>query len=350
MKVYVYPADENGCGYYRLIWPAREVAALGVNVKVVMPKERNNLQAVMDGDKVVDVIIPEDADVIVLQRVSHYYLSQAIPIIRAKGVAVVVDMDDDLSNIHPHNPAWVNFHPRSGIPGSPVAQHNWHNAQLSCDYASLVTVSSDRLLHRYARHGRGVVIRNCVPESYFNVEHTDSRTYGWGGSLASHPDDLLEMGYVPRQLQRMGMQFHIIGDPGGIKKTLGLDDEPTATGIVSIEEWPVALSRLGVGVAPLTKSVFNQAKSWLKPLEMAAVGVPMVMSPRHEYQLFYDMFDVGFIARKPIQWERYIRNLVNDDAMRVELSAKWRNAVRHWTYTQEAHQWLAAWQLANDNR
>lgn len=350
LKTYVYPADENGCGYYRLIWPAREVAKCGMDVEIVMPKNRNNLRAVMDGDRVVDVVIPDDADIIVLQRVSHYYLAQAIKVIRAKGVAVVVDMDDDLANIHPHNPAWINFHPSSGLPGSPTAQHNWHNAQVACDNASLVTVSSDRLLKRYARHGRGVVLRNAIPRHYLDVEHHDSAVFGWGGSLASHPTDLQQMGFAPVQLQRAGWEFRVIGDPGGVKATLGLDREPTASGIVSIDAWPHALSQLGVGVAPLDDTVFNAAKSWLKPLEMAAVGVPMVMSPRHEYTLFHENFGVGLLARKPAQWIRHVRALLQDDAMRRELGEKARTAVSNWTYDNLAYRWLNAWTSAYADR
>src|SRR5689334_24701002 len=53
---------------------------------------------------------------------------------------------------------------------------------------------------------------------------------------------------------------------------------PYTTLFRSFDAWPRALSALGIGLAPLADSTFNRAKSWLKPLEMAAVGVPCVMS------------------------------------------------------------------------
>src|SRR5690606_28606720 len=40
MKIYVYPADEYGCGYYRLIWPAQALQAQGHDIQIVMPKQR----------------------------------------------------------------------------------------------------------------------------------------------------------------------------------------------------------------------------------------------------------------------------------------------------------------------
>jgi glycosyltransferase involved in cell wall biosynthesis len=347
VRIYVYPADDAGCGHFRLIWPARALAEWGHDVKLVMPNERYNIHAEVRPDgRLNNVFFPEDADVIVMQRVSHRLLAEAIPLIRAKGTAVVIDMDDDLSSIHPHNTAWLNFHPRGGAPGSVTSEHNWHNAQLACERASLVTVSSDALVRRYAAHGRYAILRNCIPASYLDVEHTDGAVFGWGGSLASHPDDLTQMGHAPRTLQREGHVFKIIGDPGGIRENLNLDDEPETSGIVDITEWPKALSSLGVGVAPLADTVFNAAKSWLKPLEYAALGVPVVMSPRTEYLRFQRELGVGIVAKKPIDWLRKIRTLLESSDARLQHSEAGRLAAAAWTYERRAGLWLNAWQRA----
>lgn len=347
MSIYVYPADKEGCGHYRLIWPARELIRRGHDVKLIMPSERNDIRAEIRPDGTLhNVHFPDDAEVMVLQRVSHRFLAQAVPMIRAKGTAVVIDMDDDLSNIHPHNPAWLNFHPRSGVPGTKNAEHNWVNAQRACEAASLVTLSADALTRRYASHGRFEVLRNCVPASYLDVEHEDNLTFGWGGSLASHPTDLNELGLVASRLQRDGWVFKIVGSPIGIRETLRLDEEPESTGVVDITEWPKALSTLGVGLAPLDDNVFNRSKSWLKPLEYAALGVPIVMSPRAEYLRFKRELGVGAIARKPSGWHRAIRELLTSPDLRAEQSALGREAAARWTYEARADLWLAAWQRA----
>lgn len=349
MRIYVYPADTGGCGYFRLIWPAQVLAARGHDVRLIMPHERDNIHAEVRPDGTLnDVFFPSDADVLVMQRVSHKLLADAIPLIRTKGTAVVVDMDDDLASIHPSNPAWLNFHPRSGRPGSTNSQHNWHNAQLACERASLVTVSSDALVRRYATHGRYEILRNCVPAHYLDVEHSDDVVFGWGGSLASHPSDLQAMGHAPRTLQREGRVFKIIGDPGGVRANLNLDEEPESSGIVDITEWPKALSTLGVGLAPLADSVFNAAKSWLKPLEYAALGVPVVMSPRVEYLRFHRELGVGIVAKKPADWVRRVRLLLDEPGLRAEHSALGREVARAWTYDARAELWLNAWERSVD--
>lgn len=348
MRIYVYPADIEGCGHYRLIWPAQELIRQGHDVKLIMPHDRYNIHAEVRPDGTLnDVFFPQDADVLVMQRVSHRHLADAIPLIRAKGTAVVVDMDDDLSSIHPHNPAWLNFHPKSGLPGTLTSDHSWQHAQRACEAASLVTLSANALTRRYARHGRFEILRNCVPESYLDIEHEDSTVFGWGGSLASHPTDLQQLGMSAARLQREGYTFKIVGHPNGIRSTLHLDNEPESAGIVNISEWPKALSTLGVGIAPLDDNIFNQSKSWLKPLEYASVGVPFVLSPRIEYQHFVKEFGSldGWspLARKPSDWLKKLRTMLESSNLRNEMSARGREIASHWTYELRAEDWLRAW-------
>src|SRR5688572_12763324 len=107
MRVYAFPADDQGCGKYRIIWPGEALKSQGVDVTVVQPHARDNmLSAVMDGDVMTDINVPADADVIVFQRVTHKHIAQAIQLIRARGIAVVVELDDDLTCIDPRNPAY----------------------------------------------------------------------------------------------------------------------------------------------------------------------------------------------------------------------------------------------------
>ncbi|HSE08473.1 MAG TPA: hypothetical protein VLB29_07390, partial [Nocardioidaceae bacterium] len=83
MKVVVYPADSWGCGSFRMRWPGEACAKAGHDVHVVEPKSRK-LRVVMEGNAVKDVL-DVDADVVVLQRVTHAYMAQAVGIMRAKG-------------------------------------------------------------------------------------------------------------------------------------------------------------------------------------------------------------------------------------------------------------------------
>lgn len=342
MKVYVFPADLAGCGYYRLIWPAQVLRKAGHNIHIVSPTERDQMmQGVVKDGVMVNATIPEDADVIVLQRVTHRYLVQAIKIIRAKGVAVVVDMDDDLTCIHPANPAFHMLHPRNPT----HAEHSWQNTMAACEAASLVTTSTPALIERYAKHGRGRVLFNCIPKRYLDVPHTDSDVVGWAGSVHSHPTDLQAMGATPAQLLQLGHKFNIVGSPDGVHNALGISlDRPiSATGVIKdIAAWPLAVTTLGIGVAPLADSKFNASKSWLKMIEYAAVGVPVIASPRAEYSRLAKL-GVGWLAKNPKDWRLKLQTLISNPSLRAELSEKGRAVAANWTIESKAELWLAAW-------
>ena len=342
MKIYVYPADETGCGSYRMIWPAEVLQKQGHDVVIVRPKERTaHFQGILDktGTYLVDVNIPGDADVIVLQRITHRHLIEAIKVIRAKGVAVVVDIDDDLAAIDPRNPAFLALHSKLGQD----RDHNWQNTQRACEAASFVVVSSDALLPRYAPHGRGVVIENHVPERYLRIPHDDSTIIGWGGSMHSHPGDLQVVGTGVAQVMDETMYLQV-GPVEGVQQALRLDIEPPFTGPLKIhDEWPKGLARLGIGIAPLEDTRFNAAKSYLKPLEYSALGIPWVASPRAEYRKFHEKYGIGLLAEKPKHWTRELRKLIRDDALRQDMSKRCRDVAAELTIEKNAWKWLDAW-------
>lgn len=335
MKVIVYPADAFGCGSFRMRWPGEACAQAGHDVHVVDPKDRR-LRVVMEGNQVRDVL-DVDADVVVLQRVTHAYMAQAVGVMRAKGITVVVDVDDDLSSIHPSNPAWAVHRPGAGV-------HSWHNVALACRNASLVTVSTPALLDVYARHGRGHVLPNYLPDYYYGLPRVDSDTIGWPGSYHSHPNDPESLGGAIARLVDEGADFMMRGDSTGAGRAFGLAADPPG-GPVSIEEWPRAVASLGVGIAPLADTKFNRAKSWLKPLEMSAVGVPWVASPRAEYQRLHNL-GAGVLADRPRSWYRELKRLRESPALRMELSEAGRRVADGLRLRDNAWRWAEAWERA----
>lgn len=341
--MYVFPADEAGCGAYRMAWPAQALRAQGHDVRVVPPKARHGIGGDIDSrtGTLVDVRIPPDADVIVMQRVSLAHLASAIPMIRAKGVAVVVDMDDDLTKIDPNNPAFWAMRADTGD-----RRHTWRNAHRACLDATLVTVSTPALLPVYAPHGRGVVIENRIPARYLQVPHTDSAAVGWAGSTHSHPFDLHEVGPAVARLVRDGHTYRGVGPEVGLRDALGLDTDPQVTGSVDLDQWADAVATMGIAMVPLADTGFNAAKSWLKGLEASACGVPWVASPRAEYVRLQKALGVGFLARKPKDWYRMLKRLATDDALRLEQSQAGRAAAAEWTIEGNAWRWLEAWDHA----
>jgi hypothetical protein len=347
VKVVVYPADRFGCGSFRMIWPGELCAAAGHDVRVVSQDQRA-VRLVMERDTVKDVLV-DDVDVVVLQRVTHAYMAQAVGILRSKGVTVVVDVDDDLSAIHPSNPAWAMHHPGNEgrrMVGGQVNRHSWRNLAQACRDATLVTASTPALLGVYARHGRGVVLPNYLPDHYYGLPRQDSDVVGWPGSYHSHPNDPEAVGGAIARLVDEGAEFVMRGDPSGAGPAFGLTADPAGGG-VPIEQWPSAVAELGVGIAPLADTRFNAAKSWLKPLEMSACGVPWVASPRAEYQRLHAM-GAGVLADRPRTWYREVKRLRESAGLRHEMSEAGRAVAEQLRLSRHAWKWMDAWSHAHD--
>lgn len=353
MKVYVYPGDIYGCGHYRLIWPARCAAAQGHDVTVVMPEERRVLVTVNQGGQPNGERFPADADVVVLQRPTHRFLAATVPMLRARGVAVVIDMDDNLKHIDPQNRAFASLVPAFAVPSrfSPrIAQrmpnpHSRAAVEQACRDATLVTVSTQALADVYGAHGRVAVLPNCVPARYLDVGHVDSDRIGWGGVVVVHPHDLQAVGPSIARLVADGHRFETVGEPAGVGKALGLREDPPSPGDVDLADWAEAIARFGIGIAPLADSAFNRSKSWLKPLEYAAVGVPWVASGLPEYRRLAS-FGVGTIAARAKDWRPQLLRLLNDPGLRAEQSAAGRAVAAQLTIEGNAWRWAEAWAFA----
>jgi hypothetical protein len=348
VRVLVFPADRYGCGYHRLIWPALALQAQGHDVRIQWPEARG---LTMDVDVVTGEVVRMDvpkADVIVMQRPGHRNMVAAIAALRKRGVAVVVDVDDDLNNIHPKNPAWELLHPRNMgrlMSDGTVNQQSWKFVERACQLATLVTVSTPALVPVYGRRGATHVLYNRLHDSYFAQAREDNDHVVWPASYHSHPDDP----YVTKDsLARVvadGADFSMLGDATGAGRAFKLDADPRAGQPVDILDWPACVATAGIGIAPAADTVFNQSKSWLKPLEMSAVGVPWVASPIVEYQRLYDL-GAGVLAKTPDEWYAELTRLRTDVAWRQELSDAGREVAALHRLEDHAWRWWEAWDLA----
>lgn len=363
MKITVYPADSAGCGAFRLIWAAEELKKQGHDIDL-RPPDRRDIRLQVTGNRRRDKeshtedVLDLDTDVIVLQRITHQFMAEAIPILRRKGVAVVIDVDDDLTSIHPSNPAYNGYHPKNqwmvNRKSGEFSRNSWRNLVAACREATVVTVSTPALMEIYARQGQGRVIYNHLPAHYYGVDHVDSDRIGWPASLASHPDDPSALGGAMARLCASPRDFQVIGDPTGCGYVFGLVTDPSGHDLpISLKEWPMAVASLGIGVAPLADTRFNRCKSWLKPLELSALGVPWVASPRAEYQRLYDLgtkqgLTIGALADTPRRWYQELSRLQRSPELRQERAGAAREVADGFRLEPNAWRWLSVWEEAYD--
>lgn len=396
MRVHVH-ASVDGSSWYRLRYPAQALASADVHIlrpldqhaRAVRVEESHEL-----GRSVIDVVYPEPPDVIV---VSRPYTRTSYELLRAMqrvGCAVVVDIDDDLHALDPRHPMWPITRPnwlreselharhtefsRRDVRDERVVQvvdtggnlighpeGNWfyiptalsdegcHWTRKACDAADLVTVTTDALAERYGRHGRVMVLPNCVPDAYLNMEGEPNAkvTLGWTGTATTHCGDLDVVGdAIARVCDATGATFRAVGG-AHTSRLLGVADDQAefvdwcTLPDLGVTGYPQMVANLDVGIVPLVDSVFNASKSWLKGIEYASLGVPFVASPRADYRKLQAL-GVGLYADTTDDWYTQLRRLLSDAPFRFDMAESGREAMEQWTYRARAEDWLAAWSLA----
>ena len=331
---------------YRLVWPADVLKSLGHDIVILPPTKDSGFLAKFreepNGKQVLTALqIPTDADVIVIQRPAHEFQPQMVDMLRSNGVAVVVDMDDDMSSIDQGNVAYHTYHPRSNTP------YSWRHAIESCKKATFVTTSTRRLQKVYAAHGRGMVLDNYVPAKCLTYQGAQTGAFGWAGTTQSHPNDLQVTGRTVQQLIDAGLPFRVVGGKSRVQQVLQLREEPVVTGSVDLTEWVQTIARTyDVGLIPLAQTPFNSAKSRLKGIEHMAAGVPWVASPREEYRRLHRESGCGFLAERPKDWYNHVQRLMGDEVLRKEQTEMGKEFMKDQTYQAQGWRWAEAWETA----
>lgn len=344
MRVAVFPSDRGGCGWYRLLHPARVLADQGHDVEVDdgERKGQHRLRHPDGTDTLTHVDI--DADVAVFQRVVRAEVVEVIAQAKAQGVRVVVDVDDDLDSLHPRHPY------RDEVGGNEPGKSSG-NLHAACQLADVVTVTTGPLAERYG-YGKAVVLPNLVPERWLRFRRVKSRRVaepllvGWTGRPQSHIDDALVMGgRVGPIVAGAGARFAAFGQTAPITfRQVGVP--PQAQRRMPFKEltagYPQMVGKLDVGLAPLQDSEFCRAKSWLKMAEYAALGVPCIGSDLPEYRKLHRM-GVGLVAGSAGEWADHVHRLLASPSERADLAESGRAVMAGLTYEAHSHRWWNAW-------
>jgi hypothetical protein len=353
-------AANDSSGTYRIDSPAQAVLRRSPDefrVRIAGPSSnpdlvlnKGGLPINVDADGAYVKLRPEAfaCDLVVLQRPMYYWMPRAIEEFHAHGIPVIVELDDDFHTAHPENRAFMLNHPKVN------ALYNWNFLSASIRKADHVTVSTTQLARRYGSHGRVSVLRNCVADAWLEIPHTaGTRRLGWPGTVVNHPTDPQQTkGAIADLLDREeGWDFYCIGGGGEYRgdviRAFELDrhaDRVVTTAWRSLEFHPFLVTTIDVGVVPLWTSVFNEAKSWLKGLEFAALGIPFVASETTEYRALAEEHDLGVtVPNRRKNWTRELKRLMAVD--RRQLGDRMREQVRRsLTMSANGWRWAEVWQ------
>lgn len=346
LKVLAYPADVQGCGTHRVLWPVGYAAAAGA-IEVILG--RAPVAAKQSGEPIPFLVAAETKhihpDVVVLQRPLEAWMLAYLLRCEEMGIATVVEIDDDFTNLNPQNPAYAATSPlRNGL-----MNRDW--LLRCCEAADLVTVSTPSLAAIYGKHGRVRVVRNRVPGRWLTIERQEepTPTLLWTGVYRYHHGDLdVAKDAIRTQLPAAGWGMRTIGGSTELEGILRVPVE-IVPWVALHEGFPESIAVSTAGIVPLVDRPFNRAKSYIKGLEYAALGLPFIASATPEYVELANR-GCGVLADSPGQWRRRMRTLVESADWRAEQSARNRAVAATLTHEEGVEEWVSAWRQAVEHR
>jgi hypothetical protein len=210
----------------------------------------------------------------------------------------------------------------------------------------VVTVPTAPLAEHLSRHNRNVwIVPNTVPAWLleYTMPERDRPTLGYQGS-PSHAGDWTQP--QVRQLARFlhhhpewGMQW-MGADPGPLMRA--------RPGISHVswrapgEDYYRAVS-FDVGIGPLADTYFNRAKSGLRAIEYAALGIVAVLPDAPAYRGWIEDGVTGRLIRSHQTLSGVLAAVAADDEHRVKMSTTARERAAAWTTEAAIGSWIEAW-------
>lgn len=323
MKILGLMRHEAGGSYYRVQQPLTELGRHGHTTSC--------------GPARSDVVPDRDTDIVVGHMVGGFEQRGVVHDWwrrMAKRHRRVYELDDDPFEIEPTNPVY-------GFYGQSLSRDSLFHCIQTAD---LVTASTDVLAERMSKINRRVVVcRNRIDAAMLDLvrPRRDRLTIGWAGG-ASHSEDMTECAYGLRKtLQRNpDVDMHFIGV--NYKNVIRHEARYTKWSIDLFDYYRSI--DFDIGIAPLRSTVFAETKSYIKALEYAALGIPVVASDTAPYREFVIDGVTGFLVSKEHEWADRLRSLINDEALRTEMGAKAKQHARSYTIQTGWQDWESAYE------
>ncbi len=284
----------------------------------------------------------EGYDVIVGQRLNKHDGLGIWRGARTPFSRLVYETDDDTFAINAENWQAYSLFAREDVRDAII-----HGAEV----ADLITVTNQHLaevMTEITGNPATVVLPNHVPGWVLDVERPrrERPCIGYQGG-ASHGTDI---GLAAEPARRFLKRF-----PGWDLECTGTDFRPTFKADadrmsyvpwVRVNDDPAgyyATMNFDIGLAPLVGTAFDLSKSFLKPLEYNALGIPVLASDVGPYREYVQHGVNGFLIRRDHEWLKYLSELASDDGLREKMSRQARECAREYVIERGWELWAQAY-------
>lgn len=317
MKVFGWVADYQGCGYYRVglpLWALNNCAGV---MTVAHPTLHDSVK--------------RGADIIVGQRICKTGVTKTWQEMCDKRLNTVFEIDDDLYNIPPSNAEAHEYFVQNPEMGK--------NLHANAAAAKAVTVTNQHLADLMGKDNPNVhILPNCIDGALLMAERpvNDKVTVGWAGSATHHGDFKIVAPHLRRFFRNNpDVDMHFIGHSyaDSVKK-----DARHTPWTIEISDYYKTID-FDIGIAPLANDIFNRSKSYIKALEYAALGIPVIASDVEPYRNFVKHGETGFLVNHSWEWSHYLNLLVQDEPLRRKLGEAAKEVAADYTIQKNVIKW-----------
>jgi glycosyltransferase involved in cell wall biosynthesis len=326
------------CGYIRLLQPLHH-PSMTANLEVI----------VADTDAIFDT----QADIIVTQRYAIADLKTADRLAahaKRTGARLVYDLDDDLLNIPRSHPEARLLQPRARV------------VRRMLEAADTVLVSTPGLAERVAGlRPDAIVMENALDERIWTppirpARDNPVRILCMGTATHDHDYKLIEPALVRLMAEYPGrVSIHIVGMTSQPDLPSGLNRiRPSRNGARSYPgfvQWLTAMPAWHIGLAPLLDTPFNQAKSAIKAMDYAALGMLVLASDVPAYRGSIADGPAGqLVANDAAAWYAVLDGLLRDrERLRAGGERPRAEFLRRASLASQAERRQMTWQLLLDD-
>jgi len=342
LNIYLY-GDNSGVGWYRIHSPARQLKKQGL--ANIMTSEWRWTQ---ESEKIKFPSIEQLteighwADLIVMQRHDQLqYIATFCGIGELFNLPVILDTDDNIEGVRPHNPGYQGYHPGSEATA-------WGKKVV--EKVDAITVSTDNLKEIHEKDKSTYVLPNSLDIEFrekVKRPKPDGKIHiGWLGS-AAHLENLQFIDEVIVEILKKheNVVFHCMA----MYMNCFLDNLPKdlAKRVVrhdwwTFKNWPKGLASLGldIGLAPACDNLFNRAKSNLRWLEYSMNETATIASNVPAYKEIENNV-TGILVQEKHEWFDAIDDLIENEEKRKKIgkNAK-KTVIKQFSVEKNAKNWL----------
>jgi glycosyltransferase involved in cell wall biosynthesis len=322
-RIFYYISAWWATEWYRCLVPGRELQKRGYEVAL---------------DDNLPEIAKVESDVIVFCRQATAQAYREIYNANKNGILTVFDLDENVWQLDPDSIPYKFWHDEDHLR---ILERCLSISQV----ITTPTIALAKILRRF--NPNVYVIPNMLPAEEWRVRRSSRRkkvVIGWAGSESHFKNLTILQSILPQILEEFPhVEVHLAGMwryPFPPHKRI------KALQAVEMKEYPKLLAKFDIALAPLLDSQFNRARSDLKYLEYAAVGLPVIASKVEPFTRAIKHGENGFLASSPKDWLKILRRLITQPDLRKKIGQQAKKFAAARTIEKNVFLWEEVYSLA----